>query len=103
MFGLLSPGWKEISKGRTIQVCPNAELHDDFRSGGKKLIPMVHCHGAAYGADEFTSLPMQIASHGYLVIGLDFMEGHAPYTTGKNGEDIFHDSVYGYFKVPQKG
>tara|TARA_B110000285_G_C14973543_1_gene537790 strand:+ start:291 stop:482 length:192 start_codon:yes stop_codon:yes gene_type:complete len=62
-------------KNRRVPLCKDASLHEDFITGGKKLIPMVHCHGGMAPADEQMSIPMQIASHGYMVISPDFMEG----------------------------
>jgi len=50
-------------------------LHQDFESGDKKLTPMIFCHGGGAPADEHMALPMQMASHGFLVVSPDFMEG----------------------------
>jgi hypothetical protein len=33
---------------------------------------------------------MIMASHGYFVVSINFMDGTNPYTTGKNGEDIWY-------------
>lgn len=63
---------------------------------------MVHCHGGMAPADEQMSIPMQIASHGYMVISPDFMEGQCCWTSGKDGEDIWYDTVHEFSKVPQK-
>ena len=50
---------------------------------------MVFCHGNKVTAEEHYGVPMIIASHGYAVFSLTFMDGTAPYATGKDGEDIF--------------
>ena len=70
-------------------LCPHAPLDQDFQNGAKKLIPMVFCHGNKVTAEEHYGVPMIMASHGYAVFSINFMDGTAPYATGKNGEDIF--------------
>lgn len=50
---------------------------------------MVFCHGNKVTAEEHFGVPMIMASHGYAVFSITFMDGTAPYATGKNGEDIF--------------
>ena len=50
---------------------------------------MVFCHGNKVTAEEHYGVPMIMASHGYAVFSLTFMDGTAPYATGKSGEDIF--------------
>jgi dienelactone hydrolase len=40
-------------------------------------------------AAEHTAVPMQLASHGYLCIVPDMMDQTAPWTTDKDGNDIW--------------
>lgn len=97
------PGFKNVVYARRIPVCFDAPIADDFVCyGGKNIIPMVFGHGGGAPADEHTSIPMQFASHGYLVIMINYMEGHAAWTTDKDGNDIWFDSKYQFFKTPQR-
>jgi len=50
---------------------------------------MVHVHGLMMCAAEHTAVPMQLASHGYLCIVPDMMDQTAPWTTNKDGNDIW--------------
>ena len=52
------PGFIAVLKNRTVPICENAQLHDDFLNGGNKLIPMIHAHGGGAPADEHMAIPM---------------------------------------------
>ena len=52
------PGMVALMKNRKVPLCENAPLHEDFSSSGKKLIPMVFCHGGMAPADEHVANPM---------------------------------------------
>jgi hypothetical protein len=87
------PGQKGAIIHRVItQLSPNAPLDSVFSSGAKKLIPQVHVHGLMACAAEHTAVPMQMASHGYLVIVPDMLDETAPWTTDKNGNDIWYQN-----------
>ena len=85
---------------RRVPLCADALVDEDFNSGGKQLIPIVHCHGGMAGADEHMSIPMQFASHGFICFAPDFMEGQMCWTTDKDGNDIWYDSVHKFAEVP---
>ena len=87
------PGQHGAITHRVIsQLSPNAPLDNVFQSGAKKLIPQVHIHGLMASAAEHTAVPMQMASHGYLVIVPDMLDETAPWTSDKNGEDIWYQN-----------
>lgn len=87
LFETLIPGWTKIR--RVSHLCPHAPLANDFASGQIKLVPSIFCHGNSVGSEEHFCVPMMIASHGFMVVSLDFMDGTAPHCTDKNGKDIF--------------
>jgi len=69
-------------------LVPEGPLDPIFATGEKKLIPIVYCHGMNACGEEAYGACMILASHGYLVITLDFMDGSALYATDKDGKDI---------------
>ena len=88
--------WYQVNdhKNRTVaKLCPDASLADEFRRGEKQLIPAVFCHGNMASSEEHFAVCMQLASHGYMIISLDFMDGTCPYTTNKNGRDLFFSGL----------
>jgi predicted dienelactone hydrolase len=46
------------------------------------------------------AVPMQMASHGFIVIAPDHMEGNCAWTTDKDGMDIWFDEPYQFCKIP---
>lgn len=85
-----APGYAGSLRARKVSnICPDADLDLDFKSGTKKLVPLIHCHGFGTSGDEHLAIPMQFASFGYFCVVPDFMDGSAPWTTDINGQDIF--------------
>ena len=41
-----------------LQLCPEAPLAQEFSTGEKKLIPMVHVHGLMMNSSDHTGVPM---------------------------------------------
>jgi hypothetical protein len=84
------PGYAGTLRSRKISnICPDADIDIAFKTGEKKLVPLIHCHGFGTSADEHIAIPMQFASYGYFCVIPDFMDGSAPWTTDINGQDIF--------------
>jgi len=55
----MMPGQKGVITHRSIcNLTPNGVLANDFYTGKKKLIPMVHVHGIMAAAAEHTAVPM---------------------------------------------
>lgn len=80
----MAPGQQGTITHRVInQLSPNGVLANDFYTGQKKLIPLVHVHGLMACAAEHTAVPMQLASNGYIVIVPDMMDETAPWTTDR--------------------
>jgi len=69
-------------------LVPEGPLDPIFATGEKKLIPIVYCHGNQSNGEEAYGVSMILASHGYLVISLDFMDGTALNATDKNGKEV---------------
>lgn len=96
------PGYIAVLKNRRLPVCMEAPLHEDFKTAGVKLIPMVFMHGAQSAADEHCSIAMQMASHGYCVFSMDSMDGQCAWTTDADGKDIWFDTPYELKKAQYK-
>lgn len=47
------PGWIALLKNRTVPLCANSDTHEDFKTGHKKLIPMINAHGEGVAAYEY--------------------------------------------------
>ena len=89
----MTPGQAGVIKRRHILgLCPEAPLALQFQRGEKKLIPMVHVHGLMMNSCEHTGVPMQMASHGYLVVVPDQMDNTCPWTTNAKDEDIWFNA-----------
>ena len=69
-------------------LVPDGPLDPLFANGEKKLIPIVYCHGNQACGEEAYGASMILASHGYLVISLDFMDKSATVASDKDGNDI---------------
>ena len=53
------PGYAGTLRSRRIaNLCPDAEIDVAYKSGAKKLVPYVHCHGYGTSADEHLAIPM---------------------------------------------
>jgi len=53
------PGYAGTLRSRRVaNICPDAEMDVEFKSGTKKLVPYVHCHGFGTSADEHMAIPM---------------------------------------------
>jgi len=52
----------------------NSPINSTFTSGGKDLIPVVYCHGNKSNGEEAYGTCMMLASRGYLVISINFMD-----------------------------
>ena len=76
-------------------LCLDAPLAPEFGEGQKKLIPSVFCHGNMTSAEGHYGIPMIMASHGYIVFSITFMDGSAPYCKDKEGQDIFYKDFQG--------
>ena len=91
-------GWYLDLKGhirhRSVsQLSPNAGLAFSFEQGLKKLIPMVHVHDRNSCAADSLTIPMQLASFGYLCILPDMIDGSAPWTTDEEGNNLFFEKI----------
>jgi dienelactone hydrolase len=53
---------------------------------------MVHIHGLMMGGSDHTAVPMQMTSHGYLVVVPDQLDETAPWTTDANDEDVWFNN-----------
>ena len=58
-----------------IEAIPNKELHPDFSTGGKKLTPVIYCHGLSSIRHKSSSIVNNLASYGCIVYCLDFTDG----------------------------
>ena len=58
-----------------IEAIPNKELHPDFATGGKKLTPVIYCHGLSSIRHKSSSIVNNLVSYGCIVYCLDFTDG----------------------------
>jgi len=77
-------------------------LSADFAPGAKPLVPGVFVHGVAFSAEEYYTFPMMLASHGYFMVSPTMMDGSAPWTPGKDGNDIWMMDMEFYTKEEHK-
>jgi len=82
--GKAGAGVSHIYHRKVNGLVPVGALDPVFATGEKKLIPIVYCHGNLACGEEAYGAGMMLASHGYLVISLDFMDGTALIATDKN-------------------
>ena len=52
------------------------------------MYPVIIAHGYKEGPEDHFALSMNMASHGYLCIGITFTDGSAPFTRGKDDMEI---------------
>jgi len=58
-------------------LAPDEGLDPIFHNGQKNLIPAVFCHGLGANNEDHFGVCMQLASAGYMVASLNFIDGTA--------------------------
>ena len=56
-------------------LAPEEQLDPIFYNGTKRLIPAVFCHGLGVSNEDHYGVCMQLASAGYLVASINFVDG----------------------------
>lgn len=77
LSGKAGMGVNHIYRRKINGLVPEGPLDPIFATGEKSLIPIVYCHGNRACGEEAYGACMILASHGYLAISLDFMDGSA--------------------------
>ena len=68
-----------------MNVCPDGEIAQFFKSGEFKLCPIIFSHGMKGSRCMYSTICQEMASHGYIVFALDHHDGSCPYTENKQG------------------
>ena len=63
----------------------DGELAECYRSGAKKLTPVVFSHGLTGSRTHYQMVFQEYASNGYIVFALDHLDGSCSYTRLKDG------------------
>jgi len=58
MIGMVPGQAGSIRRRVILQLSPEAPLAQEFSTGEKKLIPMVHVHGLMMNSSDHTAVPM---------------------------------------------
>lgn len=83
----LEPTWKYYFwRDITMDVCPDGEIAQFFKSGEFKLCPIVFSHGMKGSRCMYSTICQEMASHGYIVFALDHHDGSCPYTEDRSGK-----------------
>lgn len=75
-----------------MNTVQNGDLAEDFADGSKYLVPIIYCHGLTCSRTAHSVSCRDLASHGHIVISIDFFDGTASYAVNKNGEEKFWSS-----------
>ena len=66
------------------QVLQGAEIATDFKSGSRKLIPLIHSHGIGMSCEMYQTMAQEMASSGYVVFLIDHKDGTCSFTETEN-------------------
>ena len=92
-------------RGVDINVCYNGRVASDFKSGLKKLVPVVFSHGLEECRGSYTVMAKELASNGYIVFLLDHHDGSCVYTESASGKIVNFDletELWDYSKMREK-
>lgn len=79
-----SAGENHLYDKLTVAAINNAKYDIDE----KKLVPYIFNHGFGSSSSEYTARLIEMASHGYLVIGMSDNEGSTNYTERPDGSAV---------------
>ena len=69
----------------------SADLAHDYKSGSKKLIPIVFSHGLTASRFIYQVYAQELASNGYIVFIPDHIDGSCVYTKLSDGKVMKFD------------
>jgi hypothetical protein len=81
-----------------MNTCQDGELTEVYKSGKKKLIPLIYCHGLKCNRTAQSGNCRDFASNGYIVFSLDHFDGTCYYTKKKDGTDKTHTTDHNIFE-----
>ena len=71
-----------INYFKDLEICAN----ENSMPIEAKLVPMIFSHGTASQAASYSLHQIEMASHGYIVFGIDHDDGSNLYTESKSGK-----------------
>lgn len=93
VFKFMPSGWAgpflfHHLKQVKLNVFSGAPLSSAFHD--KPLVPIVFSHGLTASANQYSRILSDLARHGYLVFGIDHLDGSCLHTVNAAGEDVYH-------------
>ena len=67
-----------------------------------KLIPIIFMHGLSSKCSIYSGLLTELASHGYLVLGIDTLDGTNEYTELKDGTKVIFNDKIKFFDLEKR-
>ncbi len=86
--GSLGPPLLYMTSLIKMGVCRDAPLSEDFKLKG--IIPIFFSHGITSSSTLYSRIFRDLARFGYLVIGLNHLDGSCIHTVNLKGEDMYH-------------
>lgn len=68
------------------------DLKEATRDKDVRFVPIIFNHGITSSASAYQQLMIEMASHGYIVFGIDSLSGSCGYTEKEDGTKVYFDS-----------